>query len=70
MGNEVIDSPAGERSGLQLAGDRRLTAAEFQQLASVPAAAEWFANIDNPRTRRAYQNDLEDFCGFVGIGAA
>ena len=51
-------------------GERRLTSAEFQQLASVPAAAEWFANIDNPRTRRAYQNDLEDFCSFVGITGA
>ena len=51
-------------------GERRLSAMEFQQLASVPAAAEWFANIDNPRTRRAYQNDLEDFCGFVGLTGA
>lgn len=51
-------------------GERRLTSAEFQQLASVPAAAEWFANIDNPRTRRAYQIDLEDFCGFVGLTGA
>ena len=52
------------------AGERRLTSAEFQQLAAVPAAVEWFANIDNPRTRRAYQNDLEDFCSFVGLTAA
>lgn len=51
-------------------GERRLTSAEFQQLAAVPAAVEWFANIDNPRTRRAYQNDLEDFCGFVGLTGA
>ncbi len=57
-------------SDLILSGERRLTAAEFQQLASVPAAAEWFANIDNPRTRRAYQNDLEDFCSFVGLASA
>ncbi len=48
-------------------GERRLSAAEFQQLGAVPAAVEWFANIDNPRTRRAYQNDLEDFCGFVSL---
>lgn len=47
--------------------ERRLTAAEFQGLAQVPAAAEWFANLDNPRTRRAYQGDIEDFCGFLGI---
>lgn len=52
------------------ARERRLTAAEFQHLASVPAAVEWFANIDNPRTRRAYQNDLKDFCSFVGLTAS
>ena len=50
--------------------ERRLSVVEFQQLAEVPAAVEWFANIDNPRTRRAYQNDLEDFCGFVGLTGA
>lgn len=52
------------------AGERRLSALEFQQLAAVPAAVEWFANIDNPRTRRAYQNDLEDFCSFIGLTGA
>ena len=51
-------------------GERRLSAAEFQHLASVSAAVEGFANIDNPRTRRAYQNDLEDFCSFIGLTAA
>ncbi|WP_073168561.1 tyrosine-type recombinase/integrase [Pseudomonas asturiensis] len=50
--------------------ERRLTALEFQQLAAVPAAVEWFANIDNPRTRRAYRNDLQDFCSFVGLAGA
>ena len=49
--------------------ERRLTAAQFQGLAEVPAAAEWFANLDNPRTRRAYQGDIEDFCNFLGIHA-
>lgn len=47
--------------------DRMPTAAEFQQLAEVPPTAEWFANIDNPNTRRAYRNDLQAFMGFVGI---
>lgn len=28
---------------------------------------EWFANITNPRTRRAYEIDLKDFMAFVGI---
>lgn len=44
-----------------------LTALEFHQLAQVPPATEWFANIDNPNTRRAYRNDLQEFMGFVGI---
>jgi hypothetical protein len=33
-------------------------------------AVEWFANLDNPRTRRAYQGNLEDFCHFVGLATA
>jgi site-specific recombinase XerD len=44
-----------------------LTRKDFQQLATVPAEVEWFANIDNLRTRRAYQIDLRDFMTFVGI---
>jgi site-specific recombinase XerD len=44
-----------------------LTRKEFQQLAVVPAEVEWFANIDNKRTRRAYKIDLRDFMQFVGI---
>lgn len=36
----------------------------------MPAAAEWFANIDNARTRRAYRADVEDFCAFVGLAGA
>ncbi|VVD31174.1 tyrosine-type recombinase/integrase [Paraburkholderia dioscoreae] len=46
---------------------KRLTAAQFHQLAAVPAEVEWFANLDNPRTRRAYRIDLQDFMGFAGI---
>lgn len=48
-------------------GERLLTAAQFQALAQVPAETEWFANIENPRTRRAYRIDLRDFMAFVGI---
>jgi site-specific recombinase XerD len=44
-----------------------LVDARFQALAEVPAEVEWFANIDNPQTRRAYQSDLQDFMGFVGV---
>ncbi len=44
-----------------------LSRAEFQQLAEVPPEIEWFANLANPRTRRAYMVDLRDFMDFVGI---
>jgi len=46
---------------------RRLTAQEFQTLADVPASHEWLANIDNPRTRRAYKIDVDEFVRFAGI---
>ena len=45
-----------------------MTAAEFQGLAHVPPEAEWFANIDNPKTRRAYRIDINEFMDFAGIG--
>lgn len=50
-------------------GGRRLSASEFQGLTQVPAATEWFANLDNPRTRKAYQGDLSDFCQFIGLSS-
>lgn len=46
---------------------RVLTAAEFRGLAEVPPEIEWFANITNVNTRRAYQNDVRDFMLFAGI---
>jgi hypothetical protein len=45
----------------------QLTAARFQQLTDVPPAITWFADIDNPQTRRAYQNVLQGFVTFIGI---
>ena len=44
-----------------------LTQADFQRLASVPPEVEWFANLNNPHTRRAYRNDVHSFMRFVGI---
>jgi integrase/recombinase XerD len=44
-----------------------LTSAQYHQLSDVPPAIEWFANISNPQTRRAYENDLRSFMKFVGI---
>jgi site-specific recombinase XerD len=50
-----------------MADERRLTAARFQSLVDVPPEIEWFANIANTSTRRAYEKALQDFMGFVGI---
>jgi len=39
----------------------------FHRLAAVPPEMEWFANITNANTRRAYKRDVEDFASFVGL---
>ena len=49
---------------------RALTAAEFQGLADVPSEVEWFANIQNAQTRRAYENDVREFGEFLGLTQA
>ena len=59
-------SPA-PRGGELAPENRLLTREEFHGLAQVPPELEWFANIENPRTRRAYQIDLKDFATFVSI---
>lgn len=41
--------------------------ARFAQLSAIPTEYEWFANITNPQTRRAYKNDLNGFMTFTGI---
>jgi len=44
-----------------------LTATQFQTLAEVPPEIEWFANLTNTNTRRAYRQDIEDFMAFAGL---
>src|SRR5207245_4299147 len=46
---------------------RALSTAQFQTLAEVPPEIEWFANLTNANTRRAYQQDIEDFMAFAGL---
>ncbi len=46
---------------------RLLTADAYQRLAEVPPEVEWFANLGNAATRRAYENALQDFMRFTGI---
>ncbi len=46
---------------------RLLTSEEFKGLAAVPPEIEWFANIENANTRRAYKVDVRGFMEFCGI---
>ena len=41
--------------------------AAFQKLAELPPELEWFANITNPNTKRAYKRDVKDFSRFLGV---
>lgn len=53
---------------LKITGTARLLSApEFQGLAAMPCEVEWFANIRNPSTKRAYENAIKDFMLFTGI---
>lgn len=47
--------------------NRSLTPAQYGALADVPAELEWLANITNPKTRRAYKNDVLEFSEFTGL---
>jgi integrase/recombinase XerD len=62
-----LAAPTTDHRPLTTSAERLLTAAEFQGLADVPPALEWFANIPNAKTRRAYQTDIHDFMRFAGI---
>ncbi len=44
-----------------------LTATQFHTLAEIPPELEWFVNLPNPNTRRAYRQDLDDFMAFAGL---
>jgi integrase/recombinase XerD len=50
-----------------LPNERLLTAEQFHRLADVPPEVEWFRNIRNRSTRRAYENAVGDFMRFTGI---
>ena len=48
---------------------RPLTPAQFGDLAEIPPELEWLANLTNPKTRRAYKIDIEEFIAFAGLGS-
>jgi hypothetical protein len=49
---------------------RALTPAQFGDLADIPPELEWLANLTNPKTRRAYKIDVEEFIAFAGLAAS
>ena len=56
------------KTPLKITGTTRLLSApEFQGLAAMPREVEWFKNIGNPSTKRAYENAIKDFMLFTGI---
>jgi len=63
----MANPPADQFPAEILPSARLLTVAEFHRLADVPPEVEWFANINNPNTRRAYEHAISDFMRFVGI---
>jgi hypothetical protein len=40
---------------------------QFTDLAEIPPELEWLANLTNPKTRRAYKIDVEEFIAFAGL---
>lgn len=57
--SSTVPTPTGE--------ERLLSRIEFQRLGEVPPEAEWFANLTNENTKRAYRHDVTSFMRFVGI---
>lgn len=54
---------------IPLIGKETLTPTEFNGLSDVPPELEWLANITNPKTRRFYKRDVEEFSRFAGVRA-
>jgi integrase/recombinase XerD len=45
----------------------QLTTDQFQTLSEIPPELEWFANLTNVNTRRAYQQDIKEFMAYAGL---
>ena len=65
--NNSQSDNATDQGSLATLTERRLSRAEFQGLGEMPPELEWFANLDNPRTRRAYRIDVKEFTAFAGV---
>jgi site-specific recombinase XerD len=52
---------------ITIPNNRALTDDRFRRLSDVPPEVEWFANLNNAQTRRAYENAIKDFMRFTGV---
>jgi len=72
MKDKVTEQKSGEDQERQVTAPDQtsrsvLDDAAFRRLAELPPELEWFANITNPNTRRAYRRDVQDFSQFLGV---
>ena len=54
-------------SDLTVISKDALTPTQYHELGNVPPELEWLANITNPKTRRAYKVEVEEFVRFAGL---
>lgn len=65
--SDMKRSPLDPSTETALVRPEVLTAAEFAALGTVPPELEWFANLQNAQTRRAYRRDIQEFIAFTGL---
>ena len=65
----VKDAYAGlpPRPGSEAGNSRAYASDRFEGEDDVPPEVEWFANLGNKSTRRAYENALQNFMRFTGM---
>jgi integrase/recombinase XerD len=56
-----------EKISLLVQNQGSLPLSDFFELADIPPELEWFANIDNTNTRRAYERDVKEFMAFAVV---
>jgi site-specific recombinase XerD len=65
--NELVKTQVTDVTNIPTQRGIVLSAAEFRGLADMPPELEWFASIESPHTRRAYESDIRGFMTFSGI---
>src|SRR5688572_10245876 len=54
-----------EHNSLLLQNPGALPLSDFYDLADIPPEVEWFANLDNANTKKAYERDVKEFLAFA-----